>query len=119
MNLCMKEEYQDIADQSDVGMIFLDHRFTIPNYPSRLLNYLASGIPVLLATDSNTDIGIIAKNNGFGFCCNSNDIEGFAIIVDNFIHADREAMGRKGWTFLKENYSVENGYRIIMNHFKS
>ena len=114
-----KEEYQDIADQSDVGMIFLDHRFTIPNYPSRLLNYLASGIPVLLATDSNTDIGIIAKNNGFGFCCNSNDIEGFAIIVDNFIHADREAMGRKGWTFLKENYSVENGYRIIMNHFKS
>lgn len=118
LNYMPKDEYQLISDQCDVGMIFLDHRFTIPNFPSRILNYLASGIPVLAATDANTDIGTIARDNGFGFCCESNDVKGFAKAVDDFINADREAMGENGWNFLKNNWSVENGYNIIMKHFE-
>ena len=35
-----KSEYDSLVGGSDVGMIFLDHRFTIPNFPSRLLSYL-------------------------------------------------------------------------------
>ena len=118
LNYMPKDEYQLISDQCDVGMIFLDHRFTIPNFPSRILNYLASGIPVLAATDANTDIGTIARDNGFGFCCESNDVKGFAKAVDDFINADREAMGENGWNFFKNNWSVENGYNIIMKHFE-
>lgn len=118
LNYMPKDEYQLISDQCDVGMMFLDHRFTIPNFPSRILNYLASGNPVLAATDANTDIGAIARDNGFGFCCESNDVKGFAKAVDDFINADRDAMGEKGWYFLKNNWSVENGYNIIMKHFE-
>lgn len=118
LNYMPKDEYQLISDQCDVGMMFLDHRFTIPNFPSRILNYLASGNPVLAATDANTDIGTIARDNGFGFCCESNDVKGFAKAVDDFINADREVMGEKGWNFLKNNWSVENGYNIIMKHFE-
>lgn len=118
LNYMPKDEYQLISDQCDVGMIFLDHRFTIPNFPSRILNYLASGIPVLAATDANTDIGTIARDNGFGFCCESNDVKGFAKAVDDFINADRETMGENGWNFFKNNWSVENGYNIIMKHFE-
>ena len=117
LNYMPKDEYQLISDQCDVGMMFLDHRFTIPNFPSRILNYLASGNPVLAATDANTDIGTIARDNGFGFCCESNDVKGFAKAFDDFINADREVMGEKGWNFLKNNWSVENGYNIIMKHF--
>lgn len=118
LNYMPKDEYQLISDQCDVGMMFLDHRFTIPNFPSRILNYLASGNPVLAATDANTDIGTIARDNGFGFCCESNDVKGFAKAVDDFINADREAMGENGWNFFKNNWSVENGYHIIMKHFE-
>lgn len=118
LNYMPKDEYQLISDQCDVGMMFLDHRFTIPNFPSRILNYLASGNPVLAATDANTDIGTIARDNGFGFCCESNDVKGFAKAVDDFINADRESMGKNGWNFLKNNWSVENGYNIIMKHFE-
>ena len=118
LNYMPKDEYQLISDQCDVGMMFLDHRFTIPNFPSRILNYLASGNPVLAATDANTDIGAIARDNGFGFCCESNDVKGFAKAVDDFINADRETMGENGWNFFKNNWSVENGYNIIMKHFE-
>lgn len=112
-----KDEYQQVSDQCDVGLMFLDHRFSIPNFPSRILNYLASGNPVLAATDPNSDIGTIARDNGFGFCCESNDVKGFEKAVNDFISADREQMGKKGWEFFKSNWAVENGYKIIMNHF--
>ena len=36
-----KEEYMKVMAACDVGLIFLDHRFTIPNFPSRLLSYIA------------------------------------------------------------------------------
>lgn len=114
-----KDEYQLISDQCDVGMMFLDHRFTIPNFPSRILNYLASGNPVLAATDPNSDIGTIARDNGFGFCCESNDVKSFEKAINEFIAADREEMGKKGWEFFKENWSVDKGYEIIIKHFQN
>lgn len=119
LNYMPKDEYQFVSNQCDVGMMFLDYRFTIPNFPSRILNYLASGNPVLAATDHNSDIGTIARDNGFGFCCESNDVKGFEKAVNDFILADREIMGKKGWEFFKDNWAVENGYKIIMNHFEN
>lgn len=114
-----KEEYQSISNLCDVGMIFLDHRFTIPNFPSRILNYLASGNPVLTVTDPNTDIGLIARQNGFGFDCESNNVNEFVKAVDEIITADRVAMGKSGWEYLNNNWAPENGYKIIMNHFNA
>lgn len=112
-----KEEYQLIANSCDVGMIFLDYRFTIPNFPSRLLAYLTAGMPVLSVTDPNTDIGTIARDNGFGFCCESNDVDSFSAMVSKMISADRIDMGRKAWEFFLNNYTTEIGYKIIMKHF--
>lgn len=112
-----KQEYQAIANKCDVGMIFLNYNFTIPNFPSRFLNYLTSCIPVLVATDPVCDMGKIAEENGFGYSCLSNDVNGFSKIVERFIQADRVAMGEKGWDFFMENYTVERGRNIIMSHF--
>ncbi len=112
-----KAEYDQLVQACDVGLIFLDHRFTIPNFPSRLLSYLENRMPVLCATDPNTDMGRIAEQNGFGFWCESNSVEAFTSIVDKMIHADRQAMGEKGYEFLKENYLVENTYNAIISHF--
>ena len=112
-----KDEYQAIADQCDVGMIFLDHRFTIPNFPSRLLTYLKAAMPVLVVTDPVSDMGHIAETNGFGKWCESNDLDGFSEAVSVLVSSDRAEMGKKGWRFLKENYSLENSYNIVIDHF--
>lgn len=111
-----KAEYDELVRSCDVGLIFLDHRFTIPNFPSRLLSYLENGMPVLCATDPNTDMGRIAEENGFGFWCESNSVEAFTAILDRMIAADRQAMGEKGYEFLKANYTVENTYNAIVSH---
>ena len=115
-----KKEYDDLEKGCGVGLIFLDKRFTIPNYPSRLLSYLENRMPVLLATDLNTDIGRIAERNGYGFWTENGNLDTFMEMVDS-LSADREkikVMGEKGYEYLKSNYTVERGYRIIMKHFE-
>ena len=115
-----KKEYDDLVKACDVGLIFLDKRFTIPNYPSRLLSYLENRMPVLLATDLNTDIGRIAERNGSGFGIENGNLDTFMEMVDS-LSADREkikVMGEKGYEYLKSNYTVERGYRMIMKHFE-
>lgn len=112
-----KDDYDMLVRSCDVGLIFLDHRFTIPNYPSRLLSYLEYKMPVLCATDPNTDMGMIAEENGFGYWCESVKPEDFTVLVDKMLASDRQSMGEKGFEFLKENYLVENTYNAIMKHF--
>ena len=111
-----KDDYEKLAHNCDVGLIFLDHRFTIPNYPSRLLSYLAAKMPIIAATDPNTDIGSIAQENGYGYWCESNDIKAFVACVDKMLASDRNVMGKTGYKFLLENYLVDNTYNVITKH---
>jgi len=111
-----QEDYDMLVRSCDVGLIFLDHRFTIPNYPSRLLNYLEAKMPVICATDVNSDIGSLAVDNGYGFWCESVEPEDFTALVDTALKADRKTMGEKGYTFLKDNYLVEHNYQTITKH---
>ncbi len=112
-----KEDYDCLVQACQVGLIFLDYRFTIPNFPSRLLSYLEYKMPVIACTDSNCDTGSIAEANGFGFYSPSNDVNAFTKAVDKMLESDITDMGNKGYQFLKENYLVEHTYNQIMKHF--
>lgn len=113
-----KEDYDNLVKACDVGLIFLDYRFTIPNYPSRLLPYLMEKKPIIAATDQNSDTGSIAEENGYGYWCPSNDVSAFTECVDKMLNADISKMGDNGYQFFMENYRVENTYNAIMKHFK-
>ena len=63
-------------------------------------------------------MGPIAQENGFGFFCESNDVEGFAKVVNDMINADRVTMGKNAWNFFLNNYTTEIGYNIIIKHFQ-
>lgn len=110
-----KDDYDHMVAACDVGMIFLDHRFTIPNFPSRLLAYMQAGLPILACTDSNTDVGKVIVDGGFGWWCESCDSDGFDTAVGVACHADTNAMGSRARSFLNNQYNVSSGYQIIMN----
>lgn len=109
-----KEEYDNLIHACDIGLIFLDPRFTIPNFPSRLLSYLENSIPVLLATDTNSDMGNIAEREGFGLWCKNGDIQTFMANLNRIIQGDKIIMGSKGRNFLEENYTVNRVADIIL-----
>lgn len=111
-----KEEYDQLAEACDVGLIFLDYRFTIPNYPSRLLSYLTQKKPIIACTDPVCDTGSIAEANGYGFWCPSNSVEAFTNAVDKMLSSDICQMGEKGYQFFLKNYTVQKAYDTILKH---
>ena len=116
-----KADYDKMVAACDVGMIFLDHRFTIPNFPSRLLAYMQAGVPVLACTDPNTDVGKVIEQGGFGWWCESNDVSAFDKCVKTATDLSEEgyqAMQDNALAYLKNNYSVDIAYQAIINGAK-
>lgn len=119
-NLCLvdflpKKEYDQLASGCDVGLILLDHRFTIPNYPSRILSYMENATPVICATDPNTDIGKLVEENQIGFACESNSVSDFVGCLEKIKETDRDAMGAKARELCSSLFSVEDCYNKIIN----
>lgn len=113
-----KLDYEMLANSCDVGLIFLDKRFTIPNFPSRLLSYMQASMPVLAATDVNTDVGQVIENGNFGFWCESGSIEEFNRKLEQLCDGElRKNMGKRARKYLEENYTAKHTYEIIMKHF--
>ncbi|WP_342473088.1 glycosyltransferase family 4 protein [Metasolibacillus sp. FSL H7-0170] len=114
-----KNDYELLANSCDVGLIFLDNRFTIPNFPSRLLSYMQASMPVLAATDVNTDIGRIIEEGQFGYWCESRQVGDFNKGLHMFKNRQlRKQIGENARQYLEENYTVQHSYDIIMKHFK-
>ncbi|WP_338470959.1 glycosyltransferase family 4 protein [Niallia sp. XMNu-256] len=114
-----KDDYEILANSCDIGLIFLDKRFTIPNFPSRLLSYMQASMPVLAATDVNTDIGQVIEQGKFGFWCESSDVEQFNKKIQRLCDIElRKQLGINARRYLEENYTAKHSYEIIMSHFK-
>ncbi len=120
LNRLPKNEFDILLQVCDVGMIFLDKRFTIPNFPSRLLSYLECKMPVIAATDKNTDLGKIMQENDFGFWSESGDLQSIRNNITSLTQdpALRREMGQNGYEYLLKNYTVSNSYSIICKHFQ-
>lgn len=115
-----KEDYELLANTCDVGLIFLDHRFTIPNFPSRLLSYMQASMPVLACTDVHTDIGLIIEQGQFGYWCESQEAESFKEKIDQMCAEEEKLseMGENARAYLEAQYTVDQTYKIIMKHFE-
>lgn len=114
-----KADYDKLVRACNIGLIFLDYRFEIPNFPSRLLSYLENKMPVICTTDPNCDMGQIASENGFGMWVPSNNVEAFTKTIDCILTSDIQRMGERGFEFLCNNYLTENTYNAIIKHFEN
>lgn len=114
-----KREYDELLKACDVGLIFLDKRFTIPNIPSRLLSYLEYSKPVIAATDKNTDLRNIIEGGGFGYWCESKEPKEMLDLFEKIKEKKNiETMGDKGREYLEKNYDVKISSKLILDKMK-
>ena len=112
-----KDDYDMVVGACDVGMICLNYRFTIPNFPSRLLGYMQAKLPVLAVTDKNTDIGQIIVEADCGWWCESASTTEFTKIIGKIESSDLNKLGKNAYQYLEKYYCVDNAYGVIMEHF--
>lgn len=101
-----------------MGLIFLDPRFTIPNFPSRLTAYMESSIPIIAATDVNTDLKDVLIESKSGFWSVSGDLDSFLNNARRLAQDQelRLKMGLNGRIYLEEHYDVTKTVEILLKH---
>ncbi|WP_417371923.1 glycosyltransferase family 4 protein [Gelidibacter japonicus] len=109
-----RDEYDTLLPACDVGMIFLHKDFTIPNFPSRLLAYLEMKMPVLAATDINTDIGKIIEEAKCGYWVEAGDANGIQVKISKLCADNLDILGDRSWNLLQNEYLVERSYNLIV-----
>lgn len=114
-----KNDFDLLLNVCDVGMIFLHKDFTIPNFPSRLLSYLEMRMPIIAATDSNTDIGSVLESNNCGYSVASGDISAMSNAIDEICSDENNynQMKENAWNLLKREYLVDHSYALINEKF--
>jgi glycosyltransferase involved in cell wall biosynthesis len=117
-NYLPKAEYDELLRSADVGLIFLDPRFTIPNFPSRLTAYMESSIPIIAATDVNTDLKDVLIESKSGFWSVSGDLDSFLNNARRLAQDQelRLKMGLNGRIYLEEHYDVTKTVEILLKH---
>lgn len=111
-----KQEYQDLLSTCDIGLISLHEDFTIPNIPSKALDYFNVGIPVLASLDRATDFGQILDNEEVGFWSLAGDHENFFKNFEKIYQGKelRQQMSAKGRAYFLNNLTPEIAYQTII-----
>jgi len=109
-------EFKNMLIASDIGLIFLNPKFTIPNFPSRLTSYLQVELPVIACTDKVSDLGDIVEEAGCGFKVISGDIQAFQNIIDLIINEPQrlKVLGQNSRKLFLSNYTTLISYKSIV-----
>ena len=112
-----KIEFDKLITIADIGLIFLDPRFTIPNLPSRLLSYLENSMPIIAATDSNTDLKSIIEVSNCGFWNLNGDLKSFNNSIDKYLNDKKliNEQGRNARNLIEKNFEISKTYSLIIN----
>lgn len=117
----LREEYESLLSSCDAGFIFLDSRFTIPNYPSRTLAYLEKGIPIIAATDKNTDIKDLIVDNKVGLWSCSDDInsliENIKVMKEN--KEKRRVFSKNARELFLKEFQVEKSVNLLHKYINN
>ncbi len=110
-----KQDYDLLLNACDVGLIFLHKDFTIPNFPSRLLSYLEMKMPIIAATDKNSDIGDVVEGNNCGFKVISGDQTTMQSTIEKILSDEENytKMKENAWNLLQNEYQVARSFNLI------
>lgn len=113
-----KAEYFFELETADVGLIFLNEKFTIPNYPSRILDYLYFDLIILSNTDKATDITNFIKSNKVGNCFYG--IDDLDMMITEIKKIKDEPQYLKSFSHvssksLQKNFNIDISFETINN----
>jgi glycosyltransferase involved in cell wall biosynthesis len=113
-----KSDYDFILESCDVGLIFLNKNFRIPNFPSRLLSYLEKSKPVIAATDLNSDVGDVIEAANCGYKVFSGDILQMNLSIERMVQNDQLGrLGQNARKLLEDQFMVSKSYDLISKKY--
>jgi len=110
-----RSDYEELTESCDIGLIFLDKRFTIPNYPSKTLSYFECQLPIMAAIDKNTDYSKLLEEENCGYWTENGNLNDFKKKFNKLLKDEklRKEMGKNGYNTLINKFNVDDSVKII------
>lgn len=120
INQVPREDYEKITASCDVGLVSLDERFTVPNFPSKTTDYFKLSLPILASLDrcATEDYGNFLQNKvKGGLFAEAGNTEGLYNQLMKLYNDEslRKTLGNNGRKYYEEYLGVDKAYETIMN----
>lgn len=124
INYIPRDEYEELIASCDIGLVSLDERFTVPNFPSKTTDYFKLSLPILASIDNcaKEDYGFFlqteAKAGKVAEAGNINDL--YKIFMELYLNENlRKEMGENGRKYYEKYLSSEVAYKTIMRKVRN
>lgn len=111
-----RDEYEAFVCVSDLGLISLAASHQVPSFPSKSIDYLKVGLPILASLDTCTDFGqVLVEDMQAGMWVEAGDIDAFAAALYS-LKADGERLvdyGNNGREYYEKTMNVSVAYKNI------
>lgn len=115
------EDIPDVLGAADVVLAVLEKEAGVFSVPSKVLSYLCSGRPILLAVPDNNLASRIVAENGAGLTVEPDNLNGFIQAATQLIddQALREKMGAQARHYAETTFDIINIGRKFSTIIKS
>lgn len=115
MDSLPRDEYMNFVSASDIGLITIDERFTVPTIPSKTTSYMCNKLPILAIIDPHTDYKNILEEANAGLWSIGGDNKKLFANFDLLYNKPelRNQMGESGYSYFMNNLTPEITYRRI------
>ena len=107
LGLVDDEQLEQELSQADIGLVTQRYEGTEFNIPSKLMNFMAYGLPILAAADPNGEVARIVHESGGGWVVDSRHSENFprevARLAEN--RGEIRARGERARAYAAEHFT--------------
>lgn len=111
-----RDEYETFVCASDLGLISLAPSHQVPSFPSKSIDYLKVGLPILASLDTCTDFGrVLVEDMQAGLWVEAGDIDAFTASLYSLRSDDEQLAfyGRNGRSYYEKTMNVSVAYNKI------
>ena len=109
-NYLPREDYEQLLELADLGLISIDEKYKVPTCPSKIIGYMALAKPVLAMFNKGSDYGeFYIDQPGCGLYSTDLDHQKMFENFDWFYNHpnERKAMGMAGYRYYKRHFTVD------------
>jgi glycosyltransferase involved in cell wall biosynthesis len=111
-----RDDYLVLLTACDCGIVATQRDTGLPTFPSKTIDFLRAGLPIVASVETTTDYGQFIESNNAGLAVEAGNPEAFAMAIFHIV-SNAEAnteMVRKGRHLLESHFNVKNTARKIL-----
>lgn len=116
-----REDYLKILQGCDIGLAVTVSQLSTFSFPTKSLDYLRAGLPVVISVEKGNDISRILEQRGVGLSVDLDDDDGMLAAMTKLVDDEslRQTMSARAAACVDEVFDVRHGYRRLIEAIDS